>query len=60
MPPKRAADGADDNAHNPAAAAAPDEFTRVVRKKLAASTRTSVACDRCKVRGGGGGGGAAA
>lgn len=60
MPPKRQSSAS--SSASVATAAAPtgssgnefypaDEFTRTVKKRLATSTRTGQACDRCKVGG---------
>lgn len=60
MPPKRQSSASSSASATTAAAPAgssggefypADEFTRTVKKRLATSTRTGQACDRCKVGG---------
>ena len=54
MPPKRTADSQSPDMQQHMSGDGsppgnPDEFTRVVRKRLSTSSRTGQACDRCKV-----------
>jgi hypothetical protein len=50
MPPKRQSSGEPNNATaKHVKVEQPEEFSNAVKKRLASSTRTGQACDRCKV-----------